>query len=333
MKIILYTFYLPVGNTGKCLLTALSALLIFSSCQKLDKEESKSGDVVSSNALAPLPCHSTSFVTNYPTNAGSIPPFKFTKTLYADTRVKTINMLSRNVPVYAAYKPQACEIIGTFTYATNTAYFKGTKEIWEYYKTSTGAPAKKSISKKTVSWKFGINPNTGFCEYIFDELYRGEIVAISYDYTNPKMLTNIYLPEHPDRGPSGAILYYATNDKYGNVTTYYFPYNRWVSYPSYTYDYNIPRGSKNYSYVPSQNLICQEFSLLEVMQWLPQSTHQRKTTSGTFYPYPTSTYPFNTGTKIVQSQTYYNQLFDAKGNMTSYTYADRVIQKTTWFCK
>lgn len=308
-------------------------LLIFSSCQKAYKDDSKNGETVSSNALAPLPCHSTSFITNYPTNAGAIPPFKFTKTLYVDTRVKTINMLARAVPVYAAYRPQACEIIGTFTYGTNTAYFKGTKEIWEYYKTSTGAGARKSVSKKNVYWRFSFNPNTGFCEIVYDMLYGGVIVELSYDYTNPKMLTNIYLPEHPDRGPSGAILYYVTNDQYGNISTFYFPYNRWISYPSYTYDYTKPRVAKNLSYVPSQNLICQEYSLLEVMQWLPPSTHLRKTTSGTFYPYPTSTYPFNTGTKIVQSQTYYNQSFDAKGNMTSYTYADHVLQKTSWFCK
>jgi hypothetical protein len=242
-------------------------------------------------------------------------------------------MLARAVPVYATYKPQACEIIGTFTYATNTAFFKGTKEIWEYSKTSTGAATKRSVSKKNVSWKFAISPTTGFCTGVDDVLLGSQLMELDYDYNNPKMLTNIYLPEHPDRGPGGAILYYVTNDQYGNILSFYFPYNRWISYPSYTYDYTKPRGTKNLSYVPSQNLICQEYSLLEVMQWLPQSTHLRKTTSGTFFPYATSTYPFNKGTKIVQSQTYSNQLFDAKGNITSYTYSDNVQQKTTWFCK
>lgn len=49
-----------------------------------------------------------------------------------------------------------------------------------------------------------------------------------------------------------------------------------------TYDYKIPRGTRNYSFIPSQNLISQEYSLMEVMQWLPPPTHQRKGVGGTF---------------------------------------------------
>lgn len=93
-----------------------------------------------------------------------------------------------------------------------------------------------------------------------------------------------------------------------------------------TYDYTVPATNKRYNYIPSQNLISQPFSLLEVMQWLPPSTHQRKGVTGTFYPY-------NNSYKVAQSQTYKNHKFDSKGNLLSYTYADNAPQKTTWFCK
>lgn len=313
--------------------TALNVIVLFASCQKdlSPKEEFVNGEIVSSDALTPLPCHTTAFISNYPVKAGEVPPFRFSKTLYVDSRVKTINMLSRVYPIHSQYKKHAVELIGTFSYGPGVAYLKGTSQVWEYYKTSTGAGAKRSISKKNVSYKFYFTA-AGYSKKVTAVASaEREVLAVYFD-SDPQLVSGIYLPEDPIK-LEGAAYYYPIYDKYNNLLSYDLPYNRWASRLSYTYDYTIPRNGKNYSFIPSQNLISQEYSLLEVMQWLPQSNHQRKSVSGIFFPYKKSTYPFNTGQKVVQTQYYFNYKFDSRKNQISLTYADNVLQKTTWFCE
>ncbi len=68
-----------------------SLALLFASCQKDASVKDRAlSSTVSADALLPMPCHSTSFVTDYPVEPGKVPPFTFTKTLYSDTRVKTM---------------------------------------------------------------------------------------------------------------------------------------------------------------------------------------------------------------------------------------------------
>lgn len=159
----------------------LSAFFLFISCQKktdvpADSGSVNGGVVVSENGLYPFPCHTTTFVTNYPTLPGKVPPFRFTKTLYPSGRVKTINMLSRANPIHSAFKPQAWEVLGTFTYYSNKAVFKGTKQLWEYYKTSPGTAGKRSILKRNVSLTFQFitadedEENMGYCWRVFNNL-------------------------------------------------------------------------------------------------------------------------------------------------------------------
>jgi hypothetical protein len=314
------------------------AIIFLASCQKdlLPDETSSQSLTVSSDAVAPLPCNTTAFSSNYAAVAGQVPPFKFSKTLYSSGRVKTINMLSRVFPIHTVYKKYAYELIGTFTYfTTNAVRFVGTRETWEYYKTSATTGSRQSLAKTPVKYLFKFN-ESGYCYSIINEASNKEVLNITYDDGLNggvrNAVTFIFVGEDAT-AEEGGKFYYPSNDQYGNNISYDLPYNRWSSRITYTYDYTIPRGSKKYSFIPTQNLISQEYSLLEVMQWLPQPSHQRKTVSGIFYPYKKSTYPFNTGQKVVQSQTYKNYKFDVKGNQTSLTYADNVLQKTTWICK
>jgi hypothetical protein len=306
-------------------LSSIAFVLLFASCQKdlSDKEESKSLSVAS-DALLPLPCHSTSFVSDHPIEPGKQPPFKFTKTLYSDTRVKTINMLSRAVPNHPAYKKQMWETIGQFAYATNKATFTGTKQLWEYYKTSTGAGARKSISKKNISLTFHFNSNG----YVFNvhnnyaQSLPSDALLIEYNPSNPHSIADIEITSASAEGPK---LYDPQSDQFGNMRYLFttgYPYNPGLVF---TYDYTAPRGSKNYSFIPTQNWISFEYNLCEVMQWLPQPMHQRKTVNVEFWINPT--------TEIIQGQQYKNYKFDSKGNQTSLTYGDNILQKTTWYCK
>lgn len=320
----------------KFFLPALAAIVLFVSCKKdlsID-QNSINADPISTDALTPLPCHSTNFVTNYPVKPGEVPPFRFTKTLYSDSRVKSINMLSRANPIHSAYKNQAYELIGTFSYSYRKATFVGTSQLWEYYKTSSGAAGRKSISKKKWEYQFEFNEH-GYCNVILgidgpDMQNYHELLYIQYNKSNPAAIEFVKVNENPYVTPER--YYSAINDSKGNLLSFegseqWGGYaSRFYSRPSFTYDYTIPATNKRYNYIPTQNLISQHYSLLEVMQWLPSTTHQRKTAAGIFYPY-------NNGYKIVQSQTYKNQRFDGKGNLVSYTYGDNVLQKTTWYCK
>lgn len=314
--------------------------LFFASCQKdlSVKEDSKSLSV-SSDALLPLPCHSTSFITDYPVVAGKVPPFKFIKTLYSDTRVKTIQMFSRMFPIWQTYLPYGIELNGQFSYGPNRAYLKGSRKVWVHYNFGNGE-MKRLMSTKNVNLKFYLNAQ-GYCYRVTDldrsqgveEYQEAEVLAVNFQGgEDPTKISTIYVPEDAETQTENRF-YYPVYDQYGNVLTYDRPYNRWAPYLTYTYDYTKPRGTKNYSFIPSQNWFNQEYSLLEVMQWLPQSNHQRKSVAASFFPYAIPTYPFNTGEKIVQSQVYKNFQFDSKGNQTSVTYGDNVPQRTTWYCK
>jgi len=323
----------------KHLCFAFSFILFLSSCQKnLASKDEVNTAIVASEANSPLKSHSLTFTSDYLVKPGEVPPFTFTKTLYSDARVKTIRMLSRKNPIYPGFKSEAEEIIGTFTYGSlpgnqltpHAAYLKGTNETWEYYKLPSGAGARKSLGRKAINWRFKLDVK-GFCRVIEDY----NLPPTSYGPTiifdsNPNATDNSYLikDSYDSNGNVERKFGFFALDQYGNILRFQQRYSSdLVQNPGessfvITYDYNIPRGSKNYSFIPTQNLVCQEFSLLEVMQWVPQPTHQRKTGAGVFM--------LPNHTIVTQSQVYQNYKFDANGNQTSLTYGDNILQKTTW---
>jgi hypothetical protein len=90
----------------------------------------------------------------------------------------------------------------------------------------------------------------------------------------------------------------------------------------------LQRGGQHHRIGGQHHRILQ-FTLCEVMNWLPPQFHsrtQRKSVAVEFYPY-------GNASRVVQSQVYKNHKYDAKGNLLSYTYGDGVLQKTTWLCK
>lgn len=304
--------------------------LLFASCQKdlsVKEKEASLSATVSSDALLPLPCHSTSFISDYPIVVGMVPPFTYTKTLYSDTRVKTINMVTRKNPIHQFFNRESFEWSGQFSYGPNKAYLKGTKKTWLYYNFGNGE-MKRLMSTQPVDLLFIFNAQ-GYCTNVIDQTIEpgsyAEVLYIEYAFWDPQRVTHVKVIPNPlDQALN--VNYYPVYDDYGNVLTYEAPWNYRVPNLTYTYDYSKPRGTKNYSFIPSQNWFSQEYSLLEVMQWLPQSNHQRKSVAATFW------LP-NTNDKITQSQVYKNYQFDEKGNMTSVTYGDNVPQRTTWYCK
>lgn len=317
----------------KVFFTAVIAFL-FLSCQKdISKSESTSKSLtVSNDALVPLPCHTTSFVTDYPpTPIGQVPPFRFTKTLYSDTRVKTINMLHRAYPNYSTYKKQAYETIGTFTYSTNAAKFVGTVQTFEYYKTATNTAGKRSIAKKNVTINFTFN-SSGYCQTVTNS--DGSDAEYTYEFTNPNQtgplrLSNLFT--HESQTGNHHVLYFK-HDRYGNLTQYNSPYGV-KSIINIYYDY-LNDGRKT-AYIPTQYGVSFEHNLVEVMQWLPQSNNPRKSISIRFPKTPGIDIFDGTtaSTTVLQGQTYLNSKYDTKKNLISYTYADKVLQKIGWFCK
>lgn len=318
----------------------MALILVFAllGCQK--QIDSKSTEMVtatevSSNAsaLQPLKYHATSFTTNYPTVPGGVPPFRFAKTLYGDTRVKTINMLSRALPNYSTFKNQAFETIGTFTYSPNAARFTGTVETWEYFKTAAGAAGRKSIKKQNVTINFGFN-SLGLCS--------SAVNSTTKDYTTYRYNNDDEFPKPPyvlsfvDVGNNSRTqhLYYMRHDDIGNITIYDSPYGV-QSMIIITYDYTKSINSS--VYIPTQYAISFEHNLVEVMQWLPRAKNQRKSVSIKFdkrgwdvancWEPPCPVNP----NEVTQSQKYLNQKYDANGNLISYTYGDGVLQKISWY--
>ena len=324
----------------KHLCFALSLVLLLSSCQKdLTSKDEVITAVIASDANSPLKSHKLTFASNYAVNPGEVPPFSFTKTQYSDARIKTIRMLSRKNPIYPGFKKEAEELIGNFTYGAfrgdsvtpNLAFLTGTNETWEYYKLPSGAGARRSVGKKAINWRFKLDVN-GICRTIEDlnlpTVYGPKII---FDWNPNSTNHNSHLiRNYTDRNGNDSARKFGffALDEYGNILRFRQNYssdlvqNPGESSVIISYDYSIPRGSKNYSFIPTQNLVCQEFSLLEVMQWIPQPTHQRTTGTGVFMLANRSV--------VTQSQTYKNYKFDANGNQTSLTYGDNVLQKTTW---
>jgi hypothetical protein len=287
--------------------------------------------VVASDANSPLKSHTVTFTSDYPVKPGEVPPFSFTKTQYPDARIRTIRMLSRKNPIHPGFKKEAVELIGTFTYAPNTdpddstayphlAFLKGTSEVWEYYKNSSGAGERRSIQKSNVDLRIALTAE-GWCGTVRDLILDREDLRITYKDGPPKTFDVIYLGHRFGAGIEETKVLYASTDLYGNLFSFYFPDTGMDSYFNIKYDYSIPRNSKNYSFIPSQNLISQDFSLMEVMQWLPQPAHQRKSANGMFLAIDHW---------VIQEQVYKNYQFDTNGNQTSLTYGDNILQKTTW---
>lgn len=328
----------------KWLLLVLMATVMFSCQKKIDAlaaADSINGEVVeSNNAVYPFPCHSISFSTNYPVQPGKVPPFRFLKTQYASGRIRTINMLSRANPNHSAFKPQAWEVIGTFTYWSNKAQFKGTKQLWEYYKTSTGSAAKKSIIKKNVDLTFqfwydnpgywGCCPN-GYVSDVINNLERSTALTLgTWGTFQPNItvgkgsdeLENYFLVQG-----NGTTTMRIFSSKVGSTpddeTPSLLPYN---ARKSISFNLVESYDNKIRTYQPTQNWISLEYTLCEAMGWVWFENGERKSVAVEFYPYGTSY-------KVVQSQVYKSHKYDSKGYMLSYTYGDNVLQKTNWICK
>lgn len=336
---------------------AFSMAAILISCQKKvgSDKESITGPGVSSEANSVIKSHTITFKSDYPVKPGQVPPFAFTKTSYPDARIRSISMLSRAYPIYPGFPPHAVELTGNFTYSANNEYdkawdphlaiLKGTSQVWEYYKTATGTGARRSVSKRDIFWRVKFNVYNRVVSIAEgpppppnEEWRNWVIMGFDYDENNPEILTHFYTNHASATSDGNKVThYFPTTDQYGNILSFvvtkpdgmptenpWYPAIKYDQPPSYyraTYDYSILRGSRNYSFIPSQNLISQEYSLMEVMQWLPQPTHQRKGVGGTF--------SIN-GKTVTQDQVYKNFQFDSNGNQVSVTYGDNVLQRTTW---
>lgn len=315
-------------------LLGLITILLLTACQKkIDiRAESISGDaIVSANALYPFACHATSFTTNYSLQAGKVPPFKFTKTQYASGRIKTISMLSRANPNHPNFKQQAWEVIGSFTYYSNKAVLTGTKQLWEYYKTSTGAAAKKSIIKKNINLTFDFWTDAsyaapvGYVNTVTNNIEKNRALRIGIWWPSINVGVGSDEPESEWQSYwetyTGKVELF-TADVDGNRPAY-------AQRKSITYGISAANDDgkqRNVSYQPTQNWVSLEYTICEAMGWVWFTTGERTNVAVSFYPYGTSY-------KVVQSQNYKNHKYDAKGNLLSYTYADGILQKNTWICK
>jgi hypothetical protein len=343
------------GSTRSCtikpdnmkkLLSLVLGVIILASCQKKmdERADSLHGDMVESeNAVYPEACHSISFSTNYSAVAGKVPPFRFTKTQYASGRIRTINMLSRANPNHAAFKQQAWEVIGTFTYWEHYARLTGTKQLWEYYKTSTGAAARRSIVKKNINLLFtfrngkvGQKIDVERVDNIIENRpaltfktsstmygmypYKIEVLPGSDEPEN-------YFEVWPDKeSPNPATTI-------SSITQLRTP-SSWALRKTIRYDY-VDYGTypyRNRVYQPTQNWISLEYTICEIMGWIGLdgldgngAGYERTRVEVRFHPY-------NTSSMAIQSQVYKNQRYSGT-NLVSYTYGDGVLQKTSWQCR
>lgn len=313
---------------------------MFASCQKKIDVPADSGSingdlVTSENALYPEPCHSLSFSTNYPIVAGKTPPFRFTKTQYASGRIKTINMLSRANPNHVAFKQQAWEVIGTFTYWSDKARLVGTKQLWEYYKTATGTAARRSIVKRNIDLTFAFGLGEPY-----DGTIEGEVKSVFNNVEGKQALR--MLRNGAVHNPFEIEVLQGSDEP----ENYFEAWHEWDGTQDVTIGSNSsswalrklirikyspnPRFVEGYrAYQPTQNWISLEYTLCEVMGWVGwhglDGGDERSSVEVSFHPY-------NTAYKVVQSQVYKNHRY-AGANLLSYTYGDNVLQKTTWLCK
>lgn len=261
-------------------------------------------------------------------------------------------MLSRANPNHAAFKQQAWEVIGTFTYWSNKARLVGTKQLWEYYKTSTGAAAKKSVIKKNIdlTFTFGVNGDAYAVEGdAFNKVYevRNNLegrLALSMkrqpysDYSNKFLIRVLAGSDEPDNYFEAQF-----NQTYPTASMVITSYNvvykpapsAWSLRKTITFRYNEPdwsNVSSNRLYEPTQNWISLEYSICEVMGWVGHGGPNGKGYAAQRSSVEVKFYPYNTSTLATQSQVYKNHRYSG-ASLLSYTYADNVLQKNTWICK
>lgn len=308
----------------KFFFAALIAVL-FLSCQKETIEKSTlSGEVIESNGLLPLPCHAISFVTNYPIVAGKVPPFTFTKTQYSDGRIKTVNWIHRLYPNSSYYKPEYMVYKATITYGTNKAFISATSE---YYRLDSYGSTPYSIGKRTFTVNFNSN---GHAISLVSSIGQA---LISFGYSGKKMISMHIGPPSWEIGEAGYdVNMLVTTDSYGNITKLKSEKRSNGRIVELNYSYNYGISGKNYLYQPSQYVISPWYSFLELMEWVPKSIHERKSV-GFKIDADFSSYSSTNKFILQQGQSYYNNKYDASGNLLSYTYADNVLQRTTWVCK
>lgn len=311
----------------KNLLYILLATLLFSCQKKIDAPTSINGEVVTSDALAPLPCHTTSFATNYPNVAGQNPPFKFTKTQYSDGRINSVKMITRYYPKLSYWErwwsAAFYEWDYKFTYSYRKATMTGTRK-WYFIRKGTTT----KLLQETLVYPFQFTFNAA-----------GFVTAVDMN-TNGKLHRKLTLVYSADgkilkeingamRYENQGLDYQVYSDSRGNITQIVEKNNYFnlPAYVKYTYNYTT-NANKKYFYSPTQYAVDQYFNLLEVMQWIPPSKNERKTVVMASPNFALSPYQ-----NTVQGQSYLNHKYDATGNLLSYTYKDNVLQKTTWICK
>jgi len=236
-------------------------------------------------------------------------------------------MMARAIPDYNhsmyEYGLLAYETIGTFTYSANAAVFTGTTELWKYYTDSTGATGRNSVDKRNRVFNFSFN-SSGYCTLITE----GNALVLELEYDNPGLSNTIsalttagYYPqdEHYEK-------YKFYIDSIGNPLRIDNE-NGFAYDVSFTYDYS--RSGDRYNYSPTEYAIAQEYSLLEVMHWVPTSKNPRTSVAVHFLGVDSSGNLYD----VTQKQNYQNHVYDSDKNLVSYTYDDNVLQKTTWFCK
>jgi len=121
------------------------------------------------------------------------------------------------------------------------------------------------------------------------------------------------------------------NDSLGNVTRIYGGSLGYGGQLDLNYTYNTKAPGKLRMYQPTQYLINQWFTMLEVMQWVPMQVSERRSVNFEFSNLnathgTASMYVYH----IKQGQSYLNHQYDANGNLISYTYSDKVLQKIGW---
>ena len=313
----------------KYLVLLALTMMAFLGCEKYETLDSGNddGEEIPTDTVSKVSCDSITFTTDYEVQPGKVPPFSFTKTLNPDSTVKTIRMMSRAIPDYNhsmyEYGLLAYETIGTFTYSPNAAVFTGTTELWKYYTDSSGATGRNSVHKRNRVFNFSFN-SSGYCTLITE----GNLLVLELEYDNPGLPNTLsglttagYYPqdEHYDK-----CKFYI--DSVGNPLRIDNE-NPYAYDVSFTYDYS--RSGDRYNYAPTQYAVAQEYSLLEVMQWVPTSKNPRTSVAVHFLGVDSSGNLY----KATQTQNYKNHVYDSNKNLISYTYDDNVLQKTTWFCK
>jgi len=303
----------------------LTTLLI--SCKKSAVEETQlneSNGATISN-LAPLKYHAVSFTTNYKTLPGMVPPFSFTKTLYPDSRVATLKMLSRSIPNHPSNKQRAYDWNVNFTYSTKASKMTGIRKLLEY----SIDPIKKTgvvteIKTETLVYDFAFN-NNGFCASISTKgnMFLNTLLGDESVDTTIQMI-QLYGPGYySEISPNTETIFYYFENQ--NATPPAF--STWTPYNGPTENqlgitYQPKYNGKTLLYLPTQYTLSQEYSLLEVMQWLPIPKIERKAISLEFWTPARQ--------KVTQRQSYYNHVYDKNGCLISYTYGDNVQQKITW---